>query len=104
MRASIGTIVTEAQHIQNSIVLGHRRQTRHVSWSLLAVEGVEQSAVQHCLKPAPQTLQMERVSRSELNPDPKVVGLLSGDRQRRRGTTHPRAVPSAVHDWLGAGH
>src|SRR6267142_2240925 len=33
VRASIGTIVTEAQHIQGSIVLGHRRETRHVSWS-----------------------------------------------------------------------
>jgi hypothetical protein len=41
---------------------------------------VEQSAVQHCLKPPPQTLQLERVSRSELNLDPTVVGLRSGDR------------------------
>jgi hypothetical protein len=49
-----GTIVTKAQHIQGSIVLGQRRQTRHVSWSLVAVEGVEQSAVQHRRKPAPQ--------------------------------------------------
>jgi hypothetical protein len=24
--------------------------------------------------------------------------------QGRRGTTHPRAVPSAVRDWLGADH
>src|ERR1035441_7252544 len=28
VRASIGTVVTEAQHIQGSIVPGHRRQTR----------------------------------------------------------------------------
>ena len=81
VRASIRTIVTEAQHIQGSIVFGHRRETRHVSWSLVAVKGVEQSAVQHRLKPAPQTLQLERVSRSKLNLDPTVVGLLSGDRQ-----------------------
>ena len=41
-------------------------------------------AVQHCLKPAPQTLQLERVSRSELNLDPTVGGgLPSGDRQCR---------------------
>jgi hypothetical protein len=44
---------------------------------------VEQSAVQHRLKPAPQTLQLERISRSELNLDPPVVGLRSGDRQCR---------------------
>jgi len=81
VRASIGTIVTEAQHIQGSIAFGHRRQTRHVSWSLVAVKGVEQSAVQNRLKPAPQTLQLERVSRSELNLDPTVSGFLSGNRQ-----------------------
>src|SRR6266498_5470278 len=69
--------------MQGCIVLGHRRQTRHVSWSLVAVEGVEQAAVQHRLEPAPQTLQLECVSRSELDLDPTVVGLLSGDRQCR---------------------
>ena len=31
VRASIVTIVTEAQHVKGSIVLGHRRQTRYVS-------------------------------------------------------------------------
>jgi hypothetical protein len=44
--------------------------------------GVEQSAVQHRLEPAPQTLQLEGVSRREPNLDPTVVGLRSGDRQR----------------------
>jgi hypothetical protein len=48
---------------------------------------VEQSTVQHRLKHAAQTLQLERVSRNELNLDPTVVsplsGLLSGDRQCR---------------------
>jgi len=55
-----------------------------VPWRrLVAVEGVEQSAVQHRLKPAPQTLQLECVSRSELNLDPTLIGLRSGDRQCR---------------------
>src|ERR1017187_9255144 len=35
VRASVGTIVTEAHHIQSSIVLGHRRWTRHVLCSLV---------------------------------------------------------------------
>jgi hypothetical protein len=83
VRARIGTIVTEAQHIQGSVVLGHRRQARHISWSLVAVEGVEQSAVQHRREPAPQTLQLERVRHSERNLDPTVVGLRSGDGQCR---------------------
>jgi len=48
-----------------------------------AALNVEESAVQHRVKPAPQALQLERVSRGELNLDPLVVGLLSGDRQCR---------------------
>jgi len=72
-------ILKESDHIQTETGV----KTRHVSWSLVAVEGVEQSAVQHRLKHAPQTLQLERVSRSELILDPTVVGLLSGDRQCR---------------------
>jgi hypothetical protein len=32
-------------------------------------QGVEQTAVQHGLEPAPQTVELERVSRSELNLD-----------------------------------
>src|SRR3982751_275357 len=56
VRPEIGTVVTEAQYVHNSVVLCHRRQTRRVSLSLLALEGVKQSAVQDRLKPAPQTL------------------------------------------------
>jgi hypothetical protein len=114
VRASVGTIVTEAQHIQGSIVLGHRRQARYVSWSLVAVEGVKQSAVQHRLKRAPQTLQMERVGRSECtapaNPPSMPTALLLAAAgqypkvQGRHDTTHPRAVPSAVRDWSVADH
>ena len=48
---------------------------------------MEQPAVQQRLKPPHQTLQLERVSRSEFNLDPTVVGLLSGDRQGRH--SHP---------------
>src|SRR4029077_85448 len=56
VRARVGTFVTEAQQIQGSILLSHRRQARHVFWALVAVERVEQSAVQHRGKPAPQTI------------------------------------------------
>jgi hypothetical protein len=38
---------------------GTERQTPNLSCSLVTVEGVEQSAVQNCLKRAPQTLQLE---------------------------------------------
>ena len=60
-----------------------RRETRHVCWSFVAVESVEQSTVQHRGKPAAQPLQSERVSDSELDLDPTVVGLCPGDRQCR---------------------
>ena len=81
MRASIRTDIAEAQHIQGSIALGHRRQTRDVAWPLIAIEGVEQSAVQHRLKHATQTPQLKRVSHREPSLDPTVLGLLPGDRQ-----------------------
>jgi hypothetical protein len=79
VRASIGAIVTEAQHIQGSIVLSHRCQTRDVSWSLVGTEGVEQSAVQHRLERPSQALQLERVSCNEFNLDARFPGLFSGD-------------------------
>jgi len=43
---------------------GHRRQARHVSWPLVAVEGMEQPAVQHRLKTcAPNALDGTRQPR-----------------------------------------
>jgi len=78
VRASIGTIITEAQHIHGSVALGYRRQTGHVSWPLVAVEGMEQSAVQHRLKPVAQTLQMERVGGGELDLDSTAASVFSG--------------------------
>src|SRR5207302_44392 len=58
---SSGRVVPAAHDNQGSIVLRGRREPRHVSRSLVAGEGVEQSAVEHRLEPAPQALQLERV-------------------------------------------
>src|ERR1700722_18309110 len=44
---------------------------------------MEQSAVQHRLKHAPQTLQPQRVGGCKFNLDPTVGGLLSSQRQCR---------------------
>ena len=79
MRANI----TETRQMEGSIVFGHRRETRHAFSLLVVVKGVEQSAAQRRLEPALQTRQLERVSRRELNLDPAVVDLLSGDRRCR---------------------
>src|SRR5829696_1999299 len=70
VRARVGTLVAEAQDMQGPVVLGHRRQAGHISWSFLTVEGVEQPAVQHRREPAPQPLQPQRVSNGELGLDP----------------------------------
>src|SRR4051794_163949 len=43
---------------------------------------MEQSAVQYGVKRAPESRQLERVSRSEFNLDPTVVSFLSRDGQR----------------------
>jgi hypothetical protein len=51
---------------------------------------VEQSAVQHGVKPAPQTLQVERVGGSELNLDPTVIGLFSAIASAVSATSTPR--------------
>jgi hypothetical protein len=90
VRASIGTIVTEPQHIQGPIVLGHRCETRCVSLSLVAVAGVEHSTVQHCLKRALQTLQLKRVSRSELNLDPRSAAFSRAIASVVSATSTPR--------------
>ena len=81
MRARIGTVLAEAHHVQGSIALGHRRETRHVPWSLVAVEGMEESTVQHRIESPPQAIELQRVNFSELNRDPTLGGLLSGDHQ-----------------------
>jgi hypothetical protein len=85
VRACVGTLVAEAQDIQGSIGFGHRRQARGVSRSLVDIEGVEETAVQHGLKRAAQTLQMERVSGNELDVDAAVFAFLTRDRQCRFG-------------------
>lgn len=43
---------------------------------------MEQPAIQHGVKATIQALQVQRVSGSELNFDPALSGLLSGESQR----------------------
>jgi hypothetical protein len=82
MRAGIGAFVAEAQHVQGSTALGDGRETRSVRRALLGVEGVEEAGVEHGLKFAAQTLEMERVGRDEFSLQPAVMGFLSGNGQR----------------------
>ena len=52
VRARVETLVTEAQHVEGSPVLGHRRQTGDVLWSLVASNVWNSAAVQHRLERA----------------------------------------------------
>ena len=81
MRARIGAAVAEAQHVHGSAALGHRGDVRGEIAPLVGIEGVEQPAVQHGVKPATQTAQLERVSHRELGLEVTLFGLLAGDRQ-----------------------
>ena len=85
VRDSVGSSVTEAQHVQRSIVLGDRRETGDVSWSLVGIEDVKKSAVHHSFEGAAQARELERVGQSELRVDSTLLGLFSGDCQCRLG-------------------
>ena len=75
--------VTETEHVQVRAGARHRRQTRHVVAPLLAVERVEQPAVEHRLEDAVQALQVQGIA----NPN-------SASRPRRAAFS--RAIDSAV--------
>jgi hypothetical protein len=73
---------------------GQKNQARlRLLESLVAVEGVEQSAVQYRLKPTPQSLQLEHVSRSELNLDPEPTILARRREERSRQSRSPHRAP-----------
>ena len=95
VRTRSGTIVTEAQPIKGCIVLRHRRQTRHVFWPLVAVEGVEQPAVQHRLKLAPKPLPATGLATSSSHANPQVSLFLRLIHKARRypGLRGGRAIP-----------
>jgi hypothetical protein len=85
MRTAIGALVAEAQHIERSAMLGHRRQARRIGRSLRGVEGVKQAAIQHRLKPATQSFQVEGIGRNERDVDAAGACFLASDRQRGFG-------------------
>lgn len=71
--------------MEGPLALGHGRQTRDVTRSLPAVEGVEQPAVEHRLEPAPEAGQLEHGERGELDLEPPGGGLPPRDRERGLG-------------------
>jgi hypothetical protein len=84
MRATgIRSDVTETQHVQVPATTRHRRQTRHVVSPLIAVERMEQPAIEHRLKHSAQTVQAQGIGNNEVSVYAATRGLLPRDRQYR---------------------
>src|SRR5207248_8023899 len=75
--------VTETEHIHSPATTRHGRQTRHVVLPLIAVERVEQPAIEHRLKISAKTVQMKSVGNHEVSVDAASSGLLPRDRYGR---------------------
>jgi hypothetical protein len=67
MRAGIRSDVTETEHVQLPATTRHGRQTRHVVSPLIAVERVEQPAIDHRLKHSAQTVQVQGIGNHEVS-------------------------------------
>ena len=88
--AGIGTFVTEAQHVQGSIVLGHRGQARYVSWPLAAVKRVEQPAVQHRLKQRPKRFSWSALAAAKSTSIPRAAAFARAIAGAVSATSTPR--------------
>src|SRR5436190_23635942 len=88
--ASAGTDVAEAQHIQGAATLRHRRQTRRVVPPLVAIEGVEEAAVQHRVEHAPQLTELQRVGHRELGIDSRSSAFARAIANAVSATSTPR--------------
>lgn len=73
--------VTETQHVQVPATTRHRRQARHVVSPLIAVERVEQPAIEHRLKHSAQTVQVQGIGNREVSVYAATRSLLPRDRQ-----------------------
>jgi hypothetical protein len=81
MRATgLWSDVTETEHVQLPTSTRHGRQARHVVVSLIAVEGVEQPAVEHRLEHSAQTVQVQGIANHEVSMDPATRGAFPRDR------------------------
>jgi hypothetical protein len=85
MRPRIGALVTKAQNVESSTGLHHGREIRHVRGSLVAIERVEESAIQDRIETASERCQVERVGHIKSSVDATVGRLRPGHRDRRLG-------------------
>jgi hypothetical protein len=81
MRAGNRSDVTETEHVQVPATTRYGRQTRHVVSPLIAVEGVEQPAIEHRLKHSAQTVKVQGIGNHEVGVYAATRGLLPRDRQ-----------------------
>ena len=90
MRASVGSGVTETQHVNDTPVTSHRRETRRVVEPLIALEAVEQPAIEHRVERAIETIQVQGIGSRELRVETAIRSLLPGERQRGLGHVHAK--------------
>ena len=85
-------------------MLGHRRETRHVSWSLVAVEGVEQSAVEHRIKRAPQRCNWNASAAANSTSIPRSSAFSRAIASAVSATSTPRTeIPARRREGVLAG-
>jgi hypothetical protein len=80
MRTRIGSDVAEAEHVQVPAATSHGRQTRHVVSPLVAIERVEQPAIERRLEHSAETVQVQRIANHEVGIYTATGGLLPRDR------------------------
>ena len=79
--ASVRSDVTETEHVHVSPTTRHGGKALNVRSSLLAVERVEQTAIEHRVKHSAQAVEVHGVASHELSGYAASRGLLPGDRQ-----------------------
>ena len=98
MRASIGSSVAEAQHVHGSIVRSGRCQARNIPDSLVGLEGVEQSAVEHRLEPASQApfSRYHLVTNPATGGAPIILSEANANAPNVKGITRPNPLISEM--------
>jgi hypothetical protein len=77
----IGSEVTETEHVQVPATSSHGRQTRRVVSPLIAIECVEEPAIEHRLEHSAEKVQVQGIGNHELSVDAATRRLLPRDRQ-----------------------
>ena len=90
--------VAEAEDVQAAAGTDHRREARDVLASLLAIERVEQRAVEHRVELPAECLEAQRIGDEELGVRAAIGSSRSRDRHRGRRNVEPEHVEAERRD------